>query len=60
MTRIAFIGLGNMGTPMAGHLRAAGHEVAVHDRDPAKAEALAGQGARIASGSRMPCAMPRS
>lgn len=50
MTRIAFIGLGNMGTPMAGHLRAAGHEVAVHDRDPAKAEALAGQGARIASG----------
>ena len=29
MTRIAFIGLGIMGRPMAGHLQAAGHELSV-------------------------------
>ncbi|MXW25378.1 MAG: NAD(P)-dependent oxidoreductase, partial [Dehalococcoidia bacterium] len=29
MTRIAFIGLGIMGRPMAGHLQAAGHELFV-------------------------------
>ena len=37
--RVAFIGLGTMGAPMAGHLAAAGHEVAVHNRTTAKAEA---------------------
>ena len=30
--RLGFIGLGIMGTPMAGHLRAAGHELYVHTR----------------------------
>ena len=39
MTRAAFIGLGVMGYPMAGHLAAAGHEVAVYNRNPARAEA---------------------
>jgi 2-hydroxy-3-oxopropionate reductase len=37
MATIAFIGLGVMGAPMAGHLAAAGHEVRVFNRTPAKA-----------------------
>jgi 3-hydroxyisobutyrate dehydrogenase len=37
--RIAFIGLGVMGGPMAGHLARAGHELRVHNRSPAKAQA---------------------
>ncbi len=37
--KLAFMGLGNMGFPMAGHLAAAGHEVAVYNRTQAKAEA---------------------
>lgn len=41
MARVAFLGLGVMGFPMAGHLAAAGHEVAVWNRSPAKAEAWA-------------------
>jgi 3-hydroxyisobutyrate dehydrogenase-like beta-hydroxyacid dehydrogenase len=32
MTRVAFIGLGVMGYPMAGHLAAAGHDVTVYNR----------------------------
>jgi len=36
--KIAFIGLGVMGGPMAGHLAAAGHEVAVFNRTRSKAE----------------------
>jgi len=39
--KIAFIGLGVMGAPMAGHLAAAGHQVAVFNRAPAKALAWA-------------------
>jgi 3-hydroxyisobutyrate dehydrogenase-like beta-hydroxyacid dehydrogenase len=38
---IGFIGLGVMGTPMAGHLHRAGHRLRVHDLDPGKAEAWA-------------------
>ncbi|MWQ98761.1 2-hydroxy-3-oxopropionate reductase, partial [Escherichia coli] len=34
MTRIAFIGLGNMGTPMVQHLIAAGHPVRAYVRRP--------------------------
>ena len=34
----AFIGLGNMGYPMAGHLVAAGHDVQVFNRTSAVAE----------------------
>lgn len=37
-SRVAFIGLGTMGFPMAGHLQAAGHEVTVFNRTTAKAE----------------------
>jgi len=41
MARVAFLGLGVMGFPMAGHLAAAGHEVTVWNRSPAKAETWA-------------------
>lgn len=37
--RLAFIGLGVMGLPMAGHLARAGHQVTVYNRTPAKAQA---------------------
>ena len=37
--KVAFIGLGNMGFPMAGHLAAGGHEMTVYNRTGAKAEA---------------------
>ena len=37
--RVAFIGLGVMGYPMAGHLARAGHQVTVYNRSPAKAAA---------------------
>ncbi|CAN7510973.1 NAD(P)-dependent oxidoreductase [Variovorax paradoxus] len=36
---VAFLGLGVMGGPMAGHLAKAGHKVTVYNRTPAKAEA---------------------
>lgn len=39
--KTAFIGLGVMGYPMAGHLRAAGHEVSVFNRTEAKAQSWA-------------------
>ncbi len=39
MANIAFIGLGVMGAPMAGHLFRAGHSLAVFNRSPAKAQA---------------------
>lgn len=39
MARIAFLGLGVMGAPMAGHLAKAGHEVTVYNRTSTKAEA---------------------
>ncbi|MFZ9077718.1 MAG: NAD(P)-dependent oxidoreductase [Alphaproteobacteria bacterium] len=38
MAKVAFIGLGVMGFPMAGHLAAAGHEVTVYNRNQGKAE----------------------
>lgn len=39
--RVAFLGLGVMGWPMAGHLARAGHHVTVYNRSRHKAEALA-------------------
>jgi 3-hydroxyisobutyrate dehydrogenase-like beta-hydroxyacid dehydrogenase len=36
--QLAFLGLGVMGYPMAGHLRRAGHDVTVYNRTAAKAE----------------------
>jgi 3-hydroxyisobutyrate dehydrogenase len=43
MTKLAFLGLGVMGYPMAGHLQAKGHLVTVYNRTTAKAEAWAKQ-----------------
>lgn len=37
--RVAFLGLGVMGFPMAGHLAKAGQQVTVYNRSPAKAQA---------------------
>jgi len=39
MARVAFLGLGVMGAPMARHLAAAGHEITVYNRTRAKADA---------------------
>jgi len=53
--KIAFLGLGVMGGPMAGHLARAGHEVTLYNRSIARAEARAellaaeGLNARIAA-----------
>ena len=38
MTTCAFIGLGVMGYPMAGHLMGAGHDVTVYNRSPERAQ----------------------
>lgn len=37
MTKVAFLGMGVMGYPMAGHLAAAGHDVTVYNRTESKA-----------------------
>jgi len=47
-TNVAFIGLGIMGLPMAGHLLAAGCSLTVHSRTKAKADPLLARGARWA------------
>jgi 3-hydroxyisobutyrate dehydrogenase and related beta-hydroxyacid dehydrogenases len=49
MSRIAFIGLGRMGSGMAGRLLAAGHEVVVTNRTPERARPLRERGALWAS-----------
>ncbi|WP_138423144.1 NAD(P)-dependent oxidoreductase [Maritimibacter alexandrii] len=50
MAKCAFLGLGVMGYPMAGHLAAKGHEVTVYNRTGAKAEAwVAEHGGRAAA-----------
>lgn len=48
MAKIAFIGLGNMGGPMAVNLVKAGHEVTVFDLVPAAVEAAVAEGAQSA------------
>ncbi|MCI2398285.1 NAD(P)-dependent oxidoreductase [Aliiroseovarius subalbicans] len=54
MAKCAFLGLGVMGYPMAGHLVAAGHEVTVYNRTFVKAEAWAAEHGGTA------CATPRA
>lgn len=44
-TPLAFIGLGIMGLPMAGHLRAAGHPLVAHTRTKFRAQSLLDRGA---------------
>jgi 3-hydroxyisobutyrate dehydrogenase-like beta-hydroxyacid dehydrogenase len=45
--KIAFIGLGNMGSHMARHLLRAGHDVTVWNRTPSKADQLSAEGAKV-------------
>ncbi len=47
--KIAFIGIGTMGAPMAMRLLAAGHELTVHNRTRAHEEAIAKAGAKRAA-----------
>jgi 3-hydroxyisobutyrate dehydrogenase len=48
MAKVAFLGLGVMGYPMARHLKAKGHEVTVYNRTTAKAEKWASEnGGRV-------------
>ena len=50
MAKLAFLGLGVMGAPMAGHLAKAGHDVTVFNRTRAKADAwVAANGGRAAA-----------
>jgi 3-hydroxyisobutyrate dehydrogenase-like beta-hydroxyacid dehydrogenase len=46
---IGFIGLGRMGSGMAGNLLEAGHAVTVYNRTAARGRALVAQGAQVAS-----------
>jgi 3-hydroxyisobutyrate dehydrogenase-like beta-hydroxyacid dehydrogenase len=46
---VGWIGLGNMGTAMAERILDAGFELVVHNRTPAKAEALGERGAGVAA-----------
>ena len=48
MTTIAFLGLGRMGTPMAGRVRSAGHDLIVWNRTPERTQPLVAEGARAA------------
>jgi 3-hydroxyisobutyrate dehydrogenase len=50
--RVAFLGLGNMGSGMAGRLLAAGHSLAVFNRTPSRAAPFASLGARVAESPR--------
>ncbi len=49
MASIGCVGLGTMGGPIAGHLLAAGHTVAVWNRTASKSDELVAQGARRAA-----------
>ncbi|MEU7477502.1 NAD(P)-binding domain-containing protein [Lentzea sp. NPDC042327] len=49
MTKIGFIGLGIMGSPMAAHLVAAGHDVTGFDLSPASLDKLVADGGKDAS-----------
>ena len=53
--QVGFIGLGRMGTAMAGRLLQAGHEVSVYNRTPNKAQDLIDRGARLAAQVRDAC-----
>lgn len=54
--KIGFIGLGRMGSPIAGRLLQAGHELRVFNRTAAKAAELVRAGARAASTPAEACA----
>src|SRR5215216_6570593 len=50
--RVAVLGLGNMGSGMAGRLLAAGHSLTVFNRTPSRAAPFAGLGAGVADSPR--------
>ncbi|AYF87941.1 3-hydroxyisobutyrate dehydrogenase [Pseudomonas sp. DY-1] len=52
MSKIAFIGLGHMGLPMARNLLKAGHELSVYDLVQAAVDELAAEGAKSARDAR--------
>lgn len=52
MSQIAFIGLGNMGGPMAQNLLKAGHHVTVFDLSPAAIKTLSDAGASVANSAK--------
>lgn len=54
--KVGFIGLGNMGLPIARNLLKAGHELTVYNRTRSKAEALASAGAKLANSLAEACA----
>lgn len=56
MSRIAFLGLGRMGSGMALRLLEAGHALAVFNRTPSRAESLVQRGAELAASPREACA----
>jgi 3-hydroxyisobutyrate dehydrogenase-like beta-hydroxyacid dehydrogenase len=49
MMKVAFLGLGTMGAPMASNVLSRGHTLAVWNRSPGRAESLVERGARLAS-----------
>jgi 3-hydroxyisobutyrate dehydrogenase len=51
-TKIALLGVGLMGTGMAGRLLDAGYPLSVYNRTPGKAEALAARGAKVSASPR--------
>ncbi|HEV2494396.1 MAG TPA: NAD(P)-dependent oxidoreductase [Terriglobia bacterium] len=53
--RVGFIGLGNMGQPMARHLLKAGHTVTVYNRSRRRAEELGAEGAHVADHAAEAC-----
>jgi len=52
MAKVAFIGLGNMGGPMANNLLGAGHELAVFDLEASALESMCEAGAAVAGSAR--------
>ena len=49
MAKLAFLGLGQMGAPMAARLLAAGHELTVWNRTAARSASFVERGARVAA-----------
>ena len=56
MAQVAFLGLGVMGYPMAGHLKTKGHDVTVYNRTVARAEEWVEE---FGGAARRPRARPR-
>jgi 3-hydroxyisobutyrate dehydrogenase len=50
--KVGYIGLGNMGAPMARNILKAGHELSVYNRTRTRAEELGANGARVAQSPR--------